>query len=39
VWFEFEVNPTTVAKHSYGIQLDDGNKPVARIDRTIRVLP
>jgi hypothetical protein len=39
VWFEFEVNPTNVARHSFGIQLLDGNKPVARIERTIRVLP
>jgi hypothetical protein len=39
VWFEFEVNPTNVSRHSFGIRLLDGNKPVARIDRTIRVLP
>jgi hypothetical protein len=39
VWFEFEVNPTNVGKHPYGIQLENGNRPVARIQRTIRVLP
>jgi hypothetical protein len=39
VWFEFEVNPTTVGRHSYGITLANGNRPVARIQRTIRVLP
>jgi hypothetical protein len=39
VWFEFEVNPTNVGKHPYGIQLENGNKLVARIQRTIRVLP
>jgi hypothetical protein len=39
IWFEFEVNPTNVGKHPYGIQLENANKPVARIQRTIRVLP
>jgi hypothetical protein len=39
VWFEFEVNPTNVGKHPYGIQLDDGNRRLARIERTIRILP
>jgi hypothetical protein len=39
VWFEFEANPTNVGKHPYGIELDDGNQPVARIRRTIRVIP
>ena len=39
VWFEFQVNPTNVGKHPYGIQLDNGNRPVARIQRTIRILP
>ena len=39
VWFEFEVNPTTVGRHSFGITLLNGNQPVARIQRTIRVLP
>ena len=39
VWFEFEVNPTNVGKHPYGIQLLNGNRPVARIQRTLRILP
>src|SRR4051812_15367053 len=39
VWFEFEVNPTNVGRHPFGIQLLNGNRPVARIHRTIRILP
>jgi hypothetical protein len=39
IWFEFEVNPTTVGRHAYGLTLLNGNQPVARIERTIRVLP
>ena len=39
VWFEFQANPTNDGTHPYGIQLDNGNRPVARIQRTIRVLP
>jgi hypothetical protein len=39
VWFEFEVNPTNDGKHSYGIQLLNGNRPVAKIERTMRILP
>lgn len=39
VWFEFEVNPTSVGRHPFGIQLLNGNRPVARIHRTIRILP
>jgi hypothetical protein len=39
VWFEFEVNPTNDGKRSFGIQLLNGNRPVARIPRTIRILP
>jgi hypothetical protein len=39
VWFEFEVNPTNVGKHPYGIQLLNGNRPIAKIRRTMRILP
>jgi hypothetical protein len=39
VWFEFQVNPTNVGKHPYDIQLLNGNRPVARVRRTIRILP
>src|SRR5690348_17071225 len=39
VWFEFQVNPTNDGEHPYGIQLLNGNRPVASIHRTIRILP
>jgi hypothetical protein len=39
VWFQFQVNPTNVGRHPYGIQLENGNRPVARIRRTLRILP
>ena len=36
---QFEVNPTNVGKRSYALELDDQARPLARIQRTIRVLP
>jgi len=39
VYLQFEVNPTNVGHRSFGLALDDGTTPVARIDRTITVLP
>jgi hypothetical protein len=39
VWMQFEVDPTSVGKRSYGLELDDEDRPLARIDRSIRVLP
>jgi hypothetical protein len=39
VHLQFEVNPTNVGKRSYGLELGDAERRLARIDRTIRVLP
>jgi hypothetical protein len=39
VWLQFEVDPTNVGRRPYGIELDDAEQPLARIERTIRVLP
>jgi hypothetical protein len=39
VWLQFEVNPTNVGNRSYTVELDDGVRPLARIPRTLRVLP
>jgi hypothetical protein len=39
VWMQFEVDPTSVGDRSYGLELDDEDRPLARIDRRIRVLP
>jgi hypothetical protein len=39
VWLQFEVDPTNTGKRPYGFELDDEDRPLARIDRTLRVLP
>jgi len=39
IWLQFEVNPTSVGTRSYSVELDDGARPLARISRTLRVLP
>jgi hypothetical protein len=39
IWFQFEVNPTNVGRRSFAIELDDATRPLARIDRTLTVLP
>jgi hypothetical protein len=39
IWLQFEVDPTSVGRRSYAIELDDEDRPLARIDRSIRVLP
>jgi hypothetical protein len=39
VWLQFEVDPTNVGRRSYGLELDDAAAPIARVHRTITVLP
>jgi hypothetical protein len=39
VWLQFEVNPTNVGRRSYAVELDDAERPVARLLPTIRSLP
>jgi hypothetical protein len=39
VWFQFEVNPTNVGSRSYAVELDDAERPVARLSPSITVLP
>jgi hypothetical protein len=39
VWFQFEVDPTNLGSHDYSLELDDGDTPLARISRRIRVMP
>ena len=39
VWMHFQVEPTLVGSHSHALELDDENRPLARIERTITVLP
>ena len=39
LYLQFEVDPTNVGERSYGLELDDAERRLVRIDRTIRVLP
>jgi hypothetical protein len=39
VWLQFEVNPTNTGRRRYGLELDDSERVVARIDRRITVFP
>lgn len=39
VWLQFQVDPTATGSHGYDIQLDEGTREVARVDRDLRVLP
>jgi len=39
VFIEFQVNPTTVGRKVQKIELDDGGKPLARLERTLFVMP
>jgi hypothetical protein len=39
VWFQFEVNPTNVGNRSYAVELDDSERPLARVAPTITALP
>jgi hypothetical protein len=39
LWVQFEVNPTNHGRRSFAVELDDGQDPVARIDRDLTVLP
>jgi hypothetical protein len=39
VWMQFQVNPVNLGHRSYDLELDDGDVPIARVDRTITALP
>ncbi|MEA2270084.1 MAG: hypothetical protein QOD55_2023 [Solirubrobacteraceae bacterium] len=39
VWFQFQVDPTNVGRRSYGVELDDADRPLARLSRSLTVLP
>jgi hypothetical protein len=39
VWMQFEVDPTTSAIRSYGLELDDAETQVAAVHRWITVFP
>jgi hypothetical protein len=39
VWFQFQADPTSIGKRPFDLALDDAEQPVARLERTITVLP
>jgi hypothetical protein len=39
VVLQFQVNPTNVGHRSYDLELDDAERPLARVDRTLTILP
>jgi hypothetical protein len=39
LWLSFQVNPTYVGRRSYGLELDDGRVQLARVNRSLTVLP
>jgi hypothetical protein len=39
VWFQFQVDPTATGERPFDLELDDAEQPIARVMRTIRVLP
>jgi hypothetical protein len=39
VWLQFEVNPTNVGHRSYGLELDDGETALTRVERDITIFP
>ena len=38
-WLEFEVNPTSSGRRSYGLELDDADTRIATVSRRITVFP
>jgi hypothetical protein len=36
---QFQVNPTNIGHRSYDLELDDAETPLARVDRSLTVLP
>jgi hypothetical protein len=39
LWFQFQVNPTQPGRRDFSVELDDAERPIARVDRKLRVLP
>jgi hypothetical protein len=39
VFAQFQVNPTNVGRHSHDVELHDGEKLLARVDRTVTIFP
>ena len=39
VWMQFQVDPTNPGNRDHGIELDDAEQPLVRMERDLRVLP
>jgi hypothetical protein len=39
IWLQFQVEPTNIGTRDYSVELDDEDRLLVRIPRTIRVLP
>ena len=39
IWFQFEVDPTLTGRRSYGVALDDETTELARVSRSLTVMP
>jgi hypothetical protein len=39
IFLSFQVNPTYIGRLSYGVDLDDGTTRIARVNRSLTVLP
>jgi hypothetical protein len=39
IWFQFEVDPTSVGHRSYGVELDDASTRLVRLSPSLTVLP
>jgi hypothetical protein len=39
VWLQFEVDPTTVGRQPYGLELDDDQRPIAHIAHELTIFP
>ena len=39
IWLQFQVDPTNPGNRDHGLELDDAERPLVRIDRDLRVLP
>jgi hypothetical protein len=39
LWFQFQADPTATGKRPFDLELDDAEQPLARLDRTLTILP
>jgi hypothetical protein len=39
IWFQFQVDPTEPGRRDFSIELDDAERPIARVPRKLTVMP